>query len=98
MMRIFQCDAPNNRTRWCSEEFEEFFQKGLRESDHAERLEYMREAERVLLREAPVVPLHVYTQVHLQKPYVRDLAINFPDRIPIHRAWIDPDWSEREGD
>ena len=98
MMRIFLCEAPNNRTRWCNPDFEENFEEGLLQTDYQDRLESMRKAEEVLLNDAPIIPIYVYTQKHLQKPYVEDLAINFPDNVPHHRAWIDPDWREREAD
>ncbi len=98
MLRIFRCGAPNNRTRWCNDDFEHHYTEGLREPDYKKRLEHLREAEEVLLEDAPILPTHVYTQKHLQKPYVRDLAINLPDNVPHHRAWIDPDWAEREED
>lgn len=98
MLRIFQCGAPNNRTNWCDEDFEAAYEAGLRAEDYQERLDHMREAEAVLLEDAPIIPLYVYSQQHLQKPYVRDLAINLPDNVPHHRARIDPDWNEREDD
>ena len=41
---------------------------------------------------APVLPLYVYTQKHLIKPYVRGYAINLIDQPPLWRIWIDPDW------
>jgi oligopeptide transport system substrate-binding protein len=98
MMRIFLCGAPNNRTRWCHPDFERYYEEGLLQAQHQKRLDYMRKAEEVLLQDAPIIPLYVYTQKHLQKPYVRDLAINFPDNVPHHRAWIDPNWRQREAE
>ena len=48
----------------------------------------------IMINEAPVLPLYVYVQHHLRKPYVRDLAINLPDQVPIYKAWIDPNWRQ----
>jgi len=39
-----------------------------------------------------VIPLNVYTQVSLVKPYVRDLDANLIDQPPLEEAWLDPDW------
>jgi oligopeptide transport system substrate-binding protein len=52
----------------------------------------LRRAEQQLIEDAPVIPLYVYTQKHLQKPYVRDLAVNLVDQPPLWRAWLDPAW------
>ena len=48
-----------------------------------------------MIEEAPIIPLYDYTQKHLQKPYVRDLHINFIDQPPLWRAWLDPDWRSK---
>lgn len=94
---IFKCGSPYNRPRWCNPEFERIFQQAEAASDRKQRLALVREAERILVEDAPVIPLYVYTQHHLQKPYVRDLPINLPNQQPMFRAWIDPDWRSRGG-
>jgi hypothetical protein len=48
--------------------------------------------EELMINEAPIIPLYVYTQHHLHKPYMRDLAINFTDQQPWSKTWIDPNW------
>lgn len=93
----FKCKSPDNRTKWCNQKFEELFKKAEATADRKQRLELIRQAEAVMINDAPVIPLYVYTQHHLQKPFVRDLAINFPDKPPLIRAWIDPDWKTRKG-
>lgn len=94
---LFQCDSPYNRARWCNQEFERTFREAQSVSDRKQRLALVREAERIMIEEAPIIPLYVYMQQHLQKPYVRDLAINLPAQPPLFRAWIDPDWRARGG-
>jgi oligopeptide transport system substrate-binding protein len=58
--------------------------------DRRARNAVLREAEAVVLDDAPLVPLYVLTQKHLIKPYVRDYAINLLDLPPLWRIWIDP--------
>ena len=64
-------------------------------SDRKARLQKVYVAEKILVEDAPIIPLYVYTQTHLVKPYVRDLAINLIDQPPLHEAWLDPDWMRR---
>lgn len=94
---IWKCSSPFNRTRWCNQEFERLFRQLEATSDRKQRLALLRQAEAVMISEAPIIPLYIYTQHHLQKPYVRDLAINFPNQPPLFRAWIDPAWRAAAG-
>ena len=92
MLPQFKCDAPDNREKYCNPEFDALFRKAEATFDRKQRLAIMREAERILVEDQPIIPFYVYTQQHLQKPYVRDLAMNFVDQVPFEKAWIDPDW------
>jgi ABC-type transport system substrate-binding protein len=60
--------------------------------DRKERIRILRDMEELMINEAPIIPLYVYTQHHLHKPYMRDLAINFTDQQPWSKTWIDPNW------
>jgi oligopeptide transport system substrate-binding protein len=88
----FRCESKDNRAKWCNPAFEAAMEAAKPIRDRKVRLEKIKEAERILLEDAPVIPLYVYTQHHLQKPYVRDLAINLPDQPPLHEAYLDPTW------
>lgn len=90
----FKCDSPDNRTSYCSEEFEQHIKNAEATADRKERLKHAFLAEQTMVQDAPIIPLYVYTQHHLQKPYVRDLGINLPDQPPLRKAWIDPDWKK----
>ncbi len=97
-MPAFKCGSPDNRTKWCSEEFMALYAKAEATMDRKKRLEYVYKMEELMINEAPIVPLYVYTQHHLQKPYMRDLAINFSDQQPWRKAWIDRNWRANEAD
>jgi oligopeptide transport system substrate-binding protein len=94
---LHKCKSPNNQTGFCSREFDTLLARAEAEGDRKRRLELAAQAERVLNEQAVIIPLYIYTQRHLQKPYVRDLAINLVDAVPLRRAWIDPHWRRREG-
>jgi oligopeptide transport system substrate-binding protein len=88
----FKCASPDNRARWCNAEFERLVDLMERTTDRKQRLRRVFDMERLVVEEAAVLPLYVYTQYHLIKPYVRNLAVNFTDRQPWRYVWLDPDW------
>jgi oligopeptide transport system substrate-binding protein len=89
---LFRCDSPDNRGRYCNPAFERLMDEARPLADRKARNAKLRDAEAVMIEDAPVIPLYVYTQKHLVKPYVRDLAINLIDQPPLWRVWLDPDW------
>jgi oligopeptide transport system substrate-binding protein len=97
---IFRCNdgkpSPYNRSRWCSPEFNRLYEQAQQILDRGERLAVMRRAEEVVAREVPLIPLYVYTQRHLRKPYLRDMPMNLADQTTLYRTWIDPDWERGE--
>lgn len=89
---VFKCGSPYNRARYCSDEYDRLFRKAEMEIDRAERLRIFRKAEEVMIADAPIIPIYVYTQKHLRKPYVKGMSFSYSDEPPMHKAWIDPDW------
>ncbi|MBP9207631.1 MAG: peptide ABC transporter substrate-binding protein [Kofleriaceae bacterium] len=89
----WRCESPDNRSQWCRPEFEELVVSAQPLADRKARLEKIYAAEKYLLEDVAVIPLYVYTQQHLQKPYVRDLFINLVDQPPMYRAYLDPNWA-----
>ncbi len=92
-LALFECGASFNRTRYCNPELDRRLRELRTLADPVERNRKVYEAERLVVEDAVVIPLYVYTQRHLQKPYVRDLAMNLVDQPPLHRAWLDPAWA-----
>lgn len=98
---IFRCNDNGepgafNRARWCNDEFNALYDKAQTIVDRGERLKVLREAEKLVASEVPVINLYVYTQRHLRKPYVKGLTFNLGNQVPLQYAWIDPDWRESE--
>ncbi|MEZ4361228.1 MAG: peptide ABC transporter substrate-binding protein [Kofleriaceae bacterium] len=97
-LALFACGASFNRTRYCNPEFDRRLDEIRSTTDPAERNRKVYEAEELVAQDAVVIPLYVYTQRHLHKPYVRDLAINLVDQPPLYRAWLDPSWRADEAE
>ncbi|HEX8111223.1 MAG TPA: ABC transporter substrate-binding protein, partial [Kofleriaceae bacterium] len=89
-LALLRCGSPFNRGRYCSPVFERRMSEAHGMVDRRARNAVLRQAEAVVLDDAPLVPLYVLTQKHLIKPYVRDYAINLLDLPPLWRIWIDP--------
>ncbi|HEV7556182.1 MAG TPA: peptide ABC transporter substrate-binding protein, partial [Kofleriaceae bacterium] len=89
---LFHCGSPDNRARYCNPEFERLMAEARPIRDRKARNAKLREAESVMIEDAPLIPLYVYTQKHLVKPYVKDLAINLIDQPPLWRVRLDPSW------
>lgn len=89
---LFRCGSPDNRGRYCSPEFERLMTEARTIRDRRARNEVLRRAEAVMIEDAPVIPIYVYTQKHLIRPYVRGYAINLVDQPALWRVWLDPAW------
>ncbi len=91
-LSLFRCGTPDNRGRYCNPDFERLMTEARTMRDRGARNAKLREAEAVMIEDVPVIPIYVYTQKRLTKPYVRDFAINAIDQPPLWRVWIDPSW------
>ena len=89
---LFTCDSTDNRGKYCNPDYDRLLAEARPLRDRVARNAKLREAESVMIEDAPVIPIYVYTQKQLQKPYVRNLAINAVDQPPLHLVWIDTAW------
>jgi len=70
----FITDSPMNRTAWSNKKFDNLIKSAKQETDATKRWETLQEAERVLIDEAPIVPLYFYNQVSLEKSNVSGIV------------------------
>ncbi|ETT82121.1 peptide ABC transporter substrate-binding protein [Viridibacillus sp. FSL R5-0477] len=70
----FITDSPMNRTAWSNKKFDSLIKSAKQETDATKRWETLQEAERVLIDEAPIVPLYFYNQVSLEKSNVSGIV------------------------
>jgi len=57
-----------NRTGWSNAEFDKLIADAKTETDPSARWQLLMDAEKVLMDEMPIFPIHFYNQVSLQKP------------------------------
>jgi len=82
--------APPNYTRYNNPDFDAVFEKALKETNDSIRYALYRQADRIVMADAPVVPLWYDVVVHLVQPHVHDFhpnALNLPElkRVSIDR-------------
>ena len=91
-LEIFTAASGNNHSNWSDPDYERLLTEANAARDPAERLALLRQAEAILVEEAPVMPLYVYTRPYMMKPYVKGLWGNFMDRHQWKYLWIDARW------
>jgi oligopeptide transport system substrate-binding protein len=76
-------DGGNNETGWSNKEFDGLVAAATQCADAQERLRILNRAEAIAAREAPVVPIYVYTRTRLIHPAVK----NFQPRALDNWLW-----------
>ena len=88
-LECFTTGNGNNRTGFSSLEYDRLIEEGRRAINLNQRLELFQEAERILLEEAPFVPLYFYTRTFLKAPEVKGLAPNPLGYISFKRVYLE---------
>lgn len=85
----------NNRTGWSNPDFDRLVAvEAPRATSREERYALLREAEWILLEDAPIIPVYIYNSVRLVHPSVHGLTPNLLNHIPYQRLWLDAGTSQ----
>jgi len=85
----------NNRTGWSNPRYDALLREADQTADVTKRMSLLRDAEAIVLDEAPILPIYHYSINDLVKPYVRELYTTVLDTHPLKFVWIDHDWRKR---
>lgn len=85
----FQSGLAMNRTGWSNAEYDQLIKDAKNESDEAKRFELMYKAEKLLLDEAPIFPIHFYNYVYLQNDSVTGIV-----RHPV--GYLELKWADKK--
>ncbi|MCZ8521121.1 MULTISPECIES: peptide ABC transporter substrate-binding protein [Paenibacillus] len=83
----FQTGSPMNRTGWSSSRYDGLIRSAYKETDEKKRFALMHEAEKLLMEEAPILPIYFYSSTYLQSDKVKDIV-----RHPY--GYIDLKWAD----
>src|ERR1035438_10348114 len=87
-LEIWRADSGNNFTGWSNAGYDALLFAAARTADPAARNGLYARAERILLSEAPVIPLYHYTHVFLIQPSVRGWSPTLLDHHPYRDVWL----------
>ncbi|WP_048602621.1 peptide ABC transporter substrate-binding protein [Rubeoparvulum massiliense] len=82
---VFVTDGPNNDGKWSNAEFDQLIAAARVEADPEKRLQYMVDAEKILIQDdAAIAPVFFKSVSYLKKPYVKNVI--------RHQFGYDEDW------
>ena len=87
---VFRSDSNNNHTGWQNSNYDTLLFEADRTADPATRYALMQRAERILLNDAPIIPIYYYTSVRLVLPSVHGWYPTLLDRHPYKHVWLEP--------
>ena len=64
--------SQQNQTGWSTDVYDELIAQAGKTGDAEQRLEYFQQAEEILMAEAPIIPIYIYTRVYLLDPAVKN--------------------------
>lgn len=65
---LFTSYSEYNDAHWINPQYDEYVQAALYNTDPVSRIEQLKDAERLLMEEMPIIPIYFYTKSVVQKP------------------------------
>ncbi|MDQ2862688.1 MAG: ABC transporter substrate-binding protein, partial [Bacteroidota bacterium] len=81
--------APPNYTRYKNPQFDKLYEKALTEKDDSVRYKVYQQADQLMIKDAPVVPLWYDMVIHLVHPYVKNFIPNSLNLLELRHVKID---------
>jgi oligopeptide transport system substrate-binding protein len=79
---LLHSQAPENRTGYNNPQFDKLVDQADRETDPAKRLALYKEADQIVVNDAPWVPLYYPRDTELHKPYVSGIRASLLGHLP----------------
>jgi oligopeptide transport system substrate-binding protein len=89
-LELFRSGSEEEQSGWSNPAYDHYLDDAANETDPAKRLEDFQQAEALLLKEAPMIPLYYYTTIQLIRPEVRGYENNPLDQHPYDAIYFDP--------
>lgn len=91
LFSLFHSQSANNYANYSNPEVDRLLEQARSEGDYLTRIQLYRQAEALIMEDAPVVNLVYYTFEHVFQPYVQGIELNaLGERyIPMKKIWLD---------
>jgi oligopeptide transport system substrate-binding protein len=89
-LRIWKTESPNNFAGWNNPEYDNLLARVDRTGDLGQRVDLVHQAEDLLLRESPLIPIYWYSSLHLVHPSVAGWYPNVLDDHPYKFIDLEP--------
>lgn len=80
--------APPNYTRYKNPQFDKLYEKALAEKNDSLRYKIYQQADQLMIKDAPVVPLWYDMVIHLVHPYVKNFIPNSLNLLELRKVKI----------
>ncbi len=81
--------SQQNQTGWSSPEYDGFIRQAGLTNDSQERLELFQKAEEILMDQAPILPIYIYTRVYLLSTAVKGWNPTILDHHPYKHLYLE---------
>jgi oligopeptide transport system substrate-binding protein len=92
---MFLTGGENNETGWSNKTYDRLIEVSTTEADSGKRMKILRDAERILMDELPIIPIYFYVSTNLVRPYVKGFDSNSRDSHPLWNLSIDKEEKQR---
>ncbi|HZG88277.1 peptide ABC transporter substrate-binding protein [Paenibacillus sp.] len=87
---MFTSTSGNNDLGFKNAEYDQLVKDAYATQDNAKRMELMAKAEKILIGDnMALAPLYYYTRIWMNKPYVKDVVIDYSGNMDYTRGWIE---------
>jgi ABC-type transport system substrate-binding protein len=86
---LFHSDSAYNHSGYQSPDLDALLERARVEQDSSKRTELYQQAEQMLVKDAPWIPLYHSGGYYLVKPYVKDLVISAQETMNLHEVSIE---------
>jgi ABC-type transport system substrate-binding protein len=90
LYRLFHSQSRSNLTRYVNSRVDRILDQARIEQDSLKRVSLYRDVERLILDDAPVIPLSYYSYERVFQPYVRSVEVSAlgDPYIPLRKIWL----------
>ncbi|WP_199618919.1 peptide ABC transporter substrate-binding protein [Paenibacillus alkalitolerans] len=87
---MFTSTSGNNDIGFSNAEYDQLVKDAYATQDNAKRMELMAKAEKILIQDnMAILPLYYYTRIWMNKPYVKDVVMDYSGNMDYTRGYIE---------